>query len=272
MSYDMQAAIDLLGGFWDGSEVNGIIMPGDTSYEDIVDITKMVVYQAALYPEYKLVYASQGVFTNALTLEPQRESTIAGIIAQHSDGGFFSPLFSPDYYKAAPRWYMLTSLKTAIWGGFINLPDPTGLANWVGLLAPAGAAIAHTIASDPEPLVRAAALDLLKSVNWPVQWVQSILGGLGGLDDAIAASSWDQGTRASLSALSKDVRARALTVANAAQSANFTTITTATGEQAQMPAPPVKPWYRNGIVWSSLALGTLGGVMTAVHRSKQNRR
>lgn len=264
MSYDMQGAIDVLEGFWDGSDTS-------TNYEDIIGIAKQVVYQAALYPEYKLLFASQSVFTNALTQEPQQESVIAGIIAQHSSGGFFNfdPLGLSDTYKGPPRWHILTALKTAIWGGFINLPDPTGLANWVGLIAPAGDAIGKCISSDPEPIVRAAALDLLKSVNWPVQWVQSVLSGLGGLDDAIASSNWDQTTRASLSALSKDVRARALTVANAAQNAHFTTIKTNTGEDIQITDAPDKPWWKNPGVWSAGAIGTLIGVLEALRRSKK---
>lgn len=265
MSYDMQAAIDVLSGFWDGSN--------DVNYEDVVSIMKQVVYQAALDPTNKLIFASQGVFTNALTQELQQEDTITNIIAQHHSGGWFNldPFNTQHVYDGPPRWYMLTELKTAIWGGFINLPDPTGLANWVGMLAPAGDAIAKCISQDPEPIVRAAALDLLKSVNWPVTWVQSILGGLGALDDAIAASNWDQSTRTSLSALSKDVRARALVVANAAQTANFQTITLADGQQVQLTAPPAKPWYKNGAVLSAGALGVLGGIMTAVHRARARR-
>lgn len=270
MSYttqDAQDAIEALNNFWSSG------LGFNDSYTTIVDAMTGLVQSAAYDPTIKLVFASQGVFTNALTSEPAQDGSIATYVQQLT---MFAPNFikqftNSDYTNpGGPRYYMLTALKQAILGGFwATDPDPTGLATWVGLIDPAGQAIAHTIGYDPEITVRGAALDLLKSVNWPVSWAQALLGGLGALDDAIASSSWSATDRASLSALSKDVRARALTAANAAQSHNFKTIYAADGtpENITIDAPG-KPWYKNGAVLSAGALGLLGGIGIAVHRAK----
>lgn len=267
---DAQDAIDALNNFWSSG-----LGFGD-SYVDLVDAMKNLVAAAAYDPTIKMIFASQGVFINGLTNEPAQDGGIQSAI-QGSHGAMptvFAQLWDANSgygSPGGPRLYMLGALKQAILGGFwATDPDPTGLASWIGLTDAAGQAIAHTISNDPEPVVRAAALDLLKSVNWPVTWAQTLLGALGGLDDAIAGSSWSATDRASLSALSKDVRARALTAANAAQSHNFKTITGSDGSQEDITIDaPGKPWYKNGVVLSAGFLGVLGGVMTAVHRSKQ---
>jgi hypothetical protein len=285
MTYDAQTAIDLLKGWWAGEDVGA-------NYTQLIDAMNQLVSQAAQVPALKMIFANQGVFVAALTQETSREQEIDWFMryrtvaygdtspASYSESALTRPS-EKDWYP--PRWQMLTALKKAIFGGFFNLPDPTGLANWAGLIQPAGDAIAHCIGTDPLPVVRGAALDLVKSTTWPAQWIQPLLGALGGLDDAIGTSGWDQGTRAALTALSKDVRARVLIVANQAQGIDFSAMgggdfvvctpplviaTTNTGQSTCLPPAPSKPWYKNGPVVSAGLLGALLGFGAAVHRSK----
>jgi len=285
MTYDAQTAIDLLKSWWAGEDV-------DASYSDLVDAMNQLVSQAAQSPVIKQVFANQGVFAAALAQEAAARQGEIDVHIRYKTDSPVQPAMpatfnlsrpsEKDWYP--PRWQMLQAMKKAIWGGFFNLPDTTGVVNWIGLIQPAGDAIAHCIATDPMPVVRGAALDLLKSVTWPIQWVQPLLGALGALDDSIGGSNWDQSTRAALTALSKDVRARVLTVANQAQGIDFSAIggqgdftvckpplviaTTNAGQETCLPEAPAKPWYRDGRIVGAGILGIFGGIGVAMHRAR----
>jgi hypothetical protein len=261
-----QDQIDLLEQYW--TTGLGVTLTGPT-YTDVVDAMKSLVHTATYDTTTRLLFSSQGVFMQALSQEVQSESDIQLNIKEINDRLLYSSQ-SNDYNQGGPRYYMLAALKEAILGGYFTTPDPTGLASWIGLIDPAGQAVSKALSSDPEVVVRGALLDLLKSVNWPVAWAQPILTGLGGLDSTIATGGWDQTTRASLSALSKDVRARALTVANAAQSARFSVVTLPDGSQADITIDaPGKPWYKSGPVIGAGILGIFGGIAAAMHRRNQ---
>lgn len=220
----------------------------------------------------KLQFSAQDVWIDALVKEPQYAANIEQLRLGH--GGPYpvvglAALDLDDRFKGPPRYYMLKGIADATQASWFSDGDPAGVTGWINFIDPAGDAIAKAIGSDPDPLVRYMALVLLKGSAWPIEWARSVLTGLGGLDDQLAASTWDVRTRSSLTSLSRDVRATALRNQNVALTiptvgsscpAGTTPTQTLGGQVACQPAVPGKPWYKRIELWGAAIGGAFAGV------------
>lgn len=271
MSYgqaDAYADIQTLQSFWN-------VDYAGNSYSDFppaIAAMQRLIYQASFDPVIKLIVASQGIFTDALMLEPAAIDASQWAIYQTGDGAEPHP----------PRWYLLDGIRKAIEPSFFSFGkgDPTGIAGWISAVDPAGAALAKAIAQDltgPSDQhfgvdVRLAALQLVKSSALPISWVHPLLGAIDAAQTATAASALDQASRTALNVLTSEARSAVQLAANqAAQSTNFQALTGG-GQEIQMGDPPPRslalPWYKRIELWGALVGGLFGGVKLFERRSR----
>lgn len=266
---DAWADIDALNGFWASAYANNTVSMAN----DAIVIIRNLIYQAQYDPAIKLIVASQGVFVNALALEPEALQNLNEVPTDAVVGGPL-PLFLFDE-TAPPRWWMLKGIREALEPSFFSLGrgDPSGVVGWVVDIDAAGLALARTITNDPVPDVRLAALQLVKSSALPVSWVRPLIAALDAFDDYVVASPLSQEYRSTAAALAKSARANVLTVANqVAQNANFSTFASPGGAQIPVANPPPRteslPWYKRIELWGALVGGALSGVKLFERRSR----
>lgn len=272
MSYgqpDAYADIQTLQNFWNVDFANNDY----NSFGPAIEAMQRLIYQASFDPAVKLIVASANVFTDALTLEPAAIDAVQWAIYSSSDSAYPHP----------PRWYLLDEIRAAIEPSFFSLGkgDPTGIAGWISLVDPAGAALAKTISADltgPGTQhfgvdVRLAALQLVKSSALPISWVRPLLAAIDAAQSATAASALDQASRTALNVLTSEARSAVQLAANqAAQSTNFQALTGG-GQEIQMGDPPPRalalPWYKRIELWGALVGGVVGGVKIFERTSKR---
>jgi hypothetical protein len=245
---DLQSAIALLLDFWHG---------GDSfKWPDIYDAIKVV---ASTRAEARQLVAAQQLWTAALIDEPMRQSEIN---RWREVGGLMPSIWSEVH---SPRWYLLNGIKTMIQPSWFSTGDPTGVASWIGSVSAGGGAIEYTISADPDPEVRAEAIDLLLTSSFPIEWVPLLKSAVDKLDESLVSSAFDQQTRAVLAVLSRKLRARVYDVANRANAVDFAklTLTLPDGSTASMPSPPPRPWYKRIELWLSGVGGVVGGAYAA---------
>ncbi len=254
MDSAVQAAIDILNSFWSQT--------GDPNFNDIIDSMKIVVEAGKDLPT-RAEFAQQNVFTQALLVEPVRQDLINDILSNP----IIASVLGSDYLHS-PRWFLLNGIKNQAMPGFFSLGDPTGVGGWLGSVSASGGAMEYTISADPDPEVRAEAMDMLTKVSYPLEWSTLIKSGLDKLDETLPSSPFDQATRSVLAAQSRNLRARLYTVANIAASANFAKLTKTLqapgdGSTATMPPPPPRPWYKRLELWAGAVGGAIAGARSA---------
>lgn len=262
-----QGYVNTLLNFWKNPDGQGLI--------DSLAAMQSLVSDAADYDASRQIFTSNFVFSTALLSESADQDSImqfttipvfANALSIVRGGGDFYP----------PRWYMLHGIKTAEGPGWFSDGDPTGVGTWIGSTSVSGGAIAYTISNDPDPNVRIEALDLLRTVSFPVEWVPLLKTGLDKLDATLVSSSYDQSVRSVIAALSAQVRSRVFTVANLAASTNFAGLTIQMPDStvATMPPPPGRPWYQRIELYAGALGGVFGGAFAAERRrvGRRNRR
>lgn len=263
---DLQTAIDTLKSFWSG---------GGDNYNDVIS-AMLVVINAGKDPAQRQQIASQNVFSMALLNEPSRQDEINQLAANpemyRAIGAMLGTWWAPEWHT--PRFLLLNGIKIGAMPGLFTLGDPLGVASWLGSVSVSGGAIEYTISADPDPEVRAEAMDLLIKVAFPLEWSTLVKSGLDKLDETLSASPFDQATRSVLAALSRRLRSRLYDVANAAAAAGFTakakTLQTPDGTLATLPPPPPRPWYKRIELWAGVLGGALAGGRAALHKSDHN--
>lgn len=259
---EAQADIATLENFWTGdlSNYTDVVIAmqnlvGNANTEDPLDVNAAQVKQ---------IFANAEVFIDALTKEPLIDQTLLQeTIVNAKLARSWVTNTTSDLFTGPPRFYMLKGIADATQASWFNTGDPAGITPWIDYVDPAGDAVQHCLSSDPNPIVLGMMLGLLKGTAFPAQWAQKILTGLGGLDSAIAAASWDPTTRKTLASASKDLRARALNAANQANAANLSAFQTASGQPVPNVAPGPRPWFKRVEIWGALAAGVVSGTKLA---------
>jgi hypothetical protein len=259
---EAQADIATLENFWAGDFSNYVDvviamqnLVGNADTDDPFDTNAAQVKQA---------FANAEVFIDALIKEPmldqaQLQDTILNAKLARS----WLSNATDDLFTGPPRFYMLKGIADATQASWFHAGDPAGITPWIDYVDPAGDAVMHCLASDPDPIVLGMMLGLLKGTAFPAEWAQRILTGLGGLDATIAAAGWDATTRKTLSAASNDLKARARNAANQATAGSLKAFQTATGQQTQNNAPAPRPWFKRIELWGALFGGVVSGTKIA---------
>lgn len=186
----------------------------------------------------------------------------------------------------APRQIMLEAIEKAGTGGLFSPGDPSGMTSWVKSVDVAGPAIVSTIKIDPSGAVTASALQIVRDLALPAEWLSLIKQEqtFETLNNRIPVTTWSSNTiadlalRTQLQGLSKAAAGRVgkdlaqLALSNGGvdltKLPKWGSFATPTQAQNLTTAVPPKPWYKSGQVLAGGFLGLLGGAGFAMHRSR----
>lgn len=263
----------ILNAYWSGSfsSYNGVADgTGITALVAAITAMKELISQAANNPTVReTVFADNSLFERALIDEPRNGMDAWLQSVRGTSGAQVAQVISADRDMRPPRQIMLDGIHDTGVGGFFSAGDPSGISTWISTPTQAGDAIAGTISGDANPGARAAALQIVRDLAMPAEVITSLASSnaFASLDDQLSRSGWNIATRVVLQTLSAAAKGRIQADAAKALMAGLPTFPGANG--AQVPTVPGhKPWYLNGPLLATGALGLIGGGAFAAHHRR----
>jgi len=249
-----------------------------SSLRDAREAMDELTSQARVNPFIRTqTFAAQHIFSTALLTEA---AGLTDAILAHADYTISKGIIGG---TTPPRLIMLDKIFSAGDGGFFAATDPSGLTSWLGSEDVSLAAVSSTIATDPNPDVRAAALQIIGALALPARWSQrprptetnaeppptQLSAAIASLQAYLPASPWSPDTRSSLNQLAQQAQGRLGMLEALVATVDFSTlplVPTGDGKQVPTTPPAPKPWYRNGQVLGAGMVALVGGAALAHKR------